>query len=90
MKYVKFIFGCKVLNYESHLTYFQFFIYRKIIEISLEDLNCTCITKLAQEQGKKNWMDEKLFSLHCKGFFYTLSSFWTLACFAVKNNVSHK
>ena len=27
---------------------FLLLIYRKIIETSLEDLNCTCVTKLAQ------------------------------------------
>ena len=70
MKYVRFIFGSKVLKYERHLTYFQFLIYRKFIESSLEDLNCTRVTKLAQEQIKKNWMDKKLFSISiAKDFF---------------------
>ena len=53
MKYVRLIFGGKVLNYQRHLTYFQFLIYKKIIESGLEDPNCTRITKLAQEQAKK-------------------------------------
>ena len=35
------------------IEYFQFSIYRKIIENSLEDLNCTYVTRLAQEQEKK-------------------------------------
>ena len=39
------------------MTYFQLFIYRKIIESSLEDLNCRCVTKVAQE-SRKIWMDE--------------------------------
>ena len=52
MKYVGFIFGGKVLNYERHLTYFQFLIYRNIIESSLEDLNCIHVTKLTQESRK--------------------------------------
>ena len=38
---------------KRHLTYFQFLIYKKIIESSLEDLNHTCVTKLVQEQAKK-------------------------------------
>ena len=46
-----------VLNYERHLTYFQFLIYKKIIKNSLEDLNYTCVTKLAKE-SRKIWMDE--------------------------------
>ena len=41
------------MNYEKHLTYFQFLIYRKIKESSLEDLNYTCVTKPAQELVKK-------------------------------------
>ena len=41
LKYVRLIFRSKVLNYESHLTYFRFSIYKKIIESSLEDLNHT-------------------------------------------------
>ena len=57
MKHVRFIFEGKVLNYKRHLTYFQFLIYKKIIESSLEDLNYTRPTKLAQEQAKKiGWM----------------------------------
>ena len=62
MKYVRLIFGGKVLNYGRHLTYFQFFINRKIIESSLEDMNYTHVTKHAQEQAKKlGWM---------KNYFY--------------------
>ena len=57
MKNVRLIFGGRVLNYERYLTYFQFLIYRKIIESSLEDLNYTHVTKLAQE-SMKIWMDE--------------------------------
>ena len=53
MKYVRFIFGGKVLNYEGHMRFFQLLIYRKIIESSLEDLNSTHVTKLTQEQEKK-------------------------------------
>ena len=49
MKYVRLIFLGKVLNYERHLTYFQFEMYRKIIESSLEDLIYTHVTKLAEE-----------------------------------------
>ena len=57
MKYVRLIFGGMVLNYERHLTYFQFLIYRNIIVSILEDLNHTCVTKLAQEQEKIiGWM----------------------------------
>ena len=52
MKYVRFIFGGKVLNYKKHLTYFQFLTYRNIIESSLEDPNYTHGTKLAQESRK--------------------------------------
>ena len=52
-KYERLIFVGKVLNYERHLTYFQFSIFRKIIESSLEDLNYTHVTKLTQEQEKK-------------------------------------
>ena len=52
MTCVRFIFGCKVLNYERHLIYyFHFFIYKKIIESSLENLNCTYVTKLVQDQA---------------------------------------
>ena len=58
MKYVRLIFGGKVLNYERQ-TYFQFSIYRKIIESRLEDLNRTRVTK----QRKTIWMDEKIFYL---------------------------
>ena len=36
---MRLIFQHKVLNYERHLTNFQFSIYRKIIESSLKDLN---------------------------------------------------
>ena len=34
------------------MKYFQLLIYKKIIESSLEDLNDTYVTKLAQEQEK--------------------------------------
>ena len=57
MKYVRLIFQGMVLNYERFLTNFQFLIYKKIIESSLEDLICTSVTKLAQE-STKIWMDE--------------------------------
>ena len=57
MKYVRLIFRGKVLNYERHLTYFQFSVYWKTIESSLEDLNLTRVTTPAQ-YSKKNWMDE--------------------------------
>ena len=57
MKYVRLIFQGKVLNYERHLTYFQFLIYRKIRKSSLKDLKHTRVTKLAQE-SRKIWMDE--------------------------------
>ena len=57
MKYVSLIFQGKVLNYERHLTYFQFLIYKKIIESSLKDMNYTSVTRLAQEL-RKIWMDE--------------------------------
>ena len=75
IKYVRLIFGGKVLNYERQVRFFQFLIYRKLIESCLEGLNCTCVTILAEEQEKKKWMDEKLFSLsttkayfvHCLG-----------------------
>ena len=70
MKYGRLIFGGKVLNYERHLTYFQFLIYKKIIESSLKDLNYICVTKLTQEQAKKIWMDEKLFSLSIAEIFF--------------------
>ena len=56
------------MNYERHLTYFQFLIYKKIIENSLEDLNYTHITKLAQE--KINWMDDKPFFLFTAKVFF--------------------
>ena len=57
MKYVRFIFGGKVLKSKRHLTYFQFLIYKKIIKSSLEDLNCACVINLAQKQAKKiGWM----------------------------------
>ena len=75
MKYVRLIFGGKVLNYERHLTYFQFLIFKKIIESSLKDLNYIHVTKLAQEQAKKfGWMEnhflyplKRIFSIHCLG-----------------------
>ena len=54
MKYVRLIFGGKVLNYEKYLTYFQSSIYWNIIECSLEDLNYTRVTKLAQESMDEN------------------------------------
>ena len=54
--YVRLIFGGKVLNYERHLTYFQFLIFRKIIESSLEDLKCTLVTTMTQESRKLRWM----------------------------------
>ena len=54
---MRLIFQGMVLNYERHLTYFQFLIYRIIIESSLEDLNCTRVTKMAQE-SRKICMDE--------------------------------
>ena len=57
MKYVRLIFQGKVLNYERRLTYFQFLIYRKIRESSLEDLNYTCVSKMVQE-SRKIWIDE--------------------------------
>ena len=46
------------------------------MESSLEDLNCTRVTKLAQEQEKKiGWM-KKYFSLStAKLFFHTSSKF---------------
>ena len=50
MKYVRLIFGGKVLNYERYVRFFQFWIYWKIIESSLEDLNYTRVTKPTQEQ----------------------------------------
>ena len=57
MKYVRLIFGSKGLNYVKHLAYFQFLICKEIIESSLEDLNHSHVTKLAQEQAKKiGWM----------------------------------
>ena len=75
MKYVKLIFRSKVLNYERHLTYFQFLICRKIIESSLEHLNHICVTKLTQEQAKKNSSMKTIFSINCKGFsIYHLDS----------------
>ena len=52
MKYVRLFLGGKALNYEKHLTHFQFSIFKKIIESSLEDLNCTRVTKLTQELRK--------------------------------------
>ena len=57
MKYRRLIFQGMVLNYERHLTHFQFFIYRIIVESSLEDLNRTRVTRMAQEL-RKIWMDE--------------------------------
>ena len=53
MKYLEVIFGGKVLKYEIHYIYFQFLIYKKIIESRLEDLNCTCVTKAVQEQEQE-------------------------------------
>ena len=47
---VRLIIGSKVLNYERHVRFFQFWIYWKTIESSLEDLNCTHVTKPTQEQ----------------------------------------
>ena len=69
MKYVRFIFEGKVLNYERHVGFFQFLIYRKIIESSLEDLNYTRVTKLTQEE-EENWMDEKLLFLSIVKVFF--------------------
>ena len=75
MKYVRLIFGGKVLNNERHLTYFQFFIYKKIIENGLEDMSSTCVTKLAQEEAKKiRWMKNFVFGL-LQRIFCTSSRF---------------
>ena len=53
MTYVGFIFGAKVLNYKRYLTFFQFSIYKNIIENSLEDLNCIQVI-----DPRKIWMNE--------------------------------
>ena len=74
MKYVRPIFGSKVLNHERHLTYFQFLIYKKIIESSFEDLKRICV--VGTKTNKSFWIDEKLFSqsnakvfsIHCPDF----------------------
>ena len=51
------------------LTYFQFLIYKKIIESSLKNLNCRHVIKLAQEQVEKfGWMKNY--------FFYPLQRFF--------------
>ena len=69
MRYVRFIFEGKVLNYQNS-NILLVLIYRKIIESSLKDLNCIWITKLVQKQ-EKNRMDENLFSLPiAKVFLY--------------------
>ena len=85
MKYVRLIFGSKVLNYERHLTYLQFSIYRKIIENNLEDLNYPRVTKWTQEQAKEiGWMKNCfLYPLH-RFFFSTLSRFCMSADLGIK------
>ena len=50
------------MNYETHLKDFQFSINWKIPESSSEDLSCTCVITVLEEQPQ-HWMDEKLFSL---------------------------
>ena len=74
MTCVRLIFRGQVFNYKRHLAYSPILIYRKIIESSLEDLNCTHVTKLAQEEAKKiEWMKNYFlrllqrffFSIHC-------------------------
>ena len=73
MKHMKLIFGGKVLNYERHLTYFHFLVYRKIIENNLEDLNNTCVTKLVQKQTKKfGWMKNYFLCLLPRFFLYII------------------
>ena len=66
------------MNYERHLTYFQFLIYRKIIESNLEGLILHVLLNWHKNQGKFGWMKTVMYREHGKEIICSLSRFWTL------------